>query len=85
MATVIAHLRVDLDGRVSGRVPTSVPPGDYTAPLEAVRLTSVEGSARPKLELPIDDEPWDDRIPLRREDLYGDEGAEGGCSSTPTS
>ena len=74
MATVIAHLRVDTEGRVSGQVPTTVPPGDYTAPLEPARLAPAQGSVRPGLELPVDDEPWDDRIPLRREDLYGDNG-----------
>jgi hypothetical protein len=70
MATVLARLHVDEEGRVTGRVPRSVPPGDYTAPLEL----PAGAEALPPLDLPVDDEPWDDRVSLRREDLYGDDG-----------
>jgi hypothetical protein len=70
MVMVLVPLHVDDEGRVTGRVPASVPPGDYTAPIEV----PVAGAAEPVLELPVDDEPWDDRISLRREDLYGESG-----------
>jgi hypothetical protein len=68
MATVLARLHVDDQGRVTGQAPPGVPPGDYTASLE---LPSAQLAP---LELPVDDEPWDDRVSLRREDLYGDDG-----------
>lgn len=69
MATLLATLHVDAEGRVTGQVPRTVPPGDYVAPLEVPTT-----SAAVELELPVDDEPWDDRISLRREDLYDDAG-----------
>jgi hypothetical protein len=69
MATVLARLHVDEQGRVTGQAPPSVPPGDYTAALD---VPAAAGT--PPLDLPVDDEPWDDRVSLRREDLYADDG-----------
>lgn len=70
MVSVAVSLHVDAEGRVTGRVSAGVPPGDYTARLEM----PVIDPAMLVLELPVDDEPWDDRISLRREDLYGETG-----------
>ena len=76
MATVIAPSACRHGGQfLPARCRPNVPPGDYTAPIEPARLVPAQGSVRPGLELPVDDEPWDDRIPLRREDLYGDDDA----------
>jgi hypothetical protein len=72
MATVLARLHVDEQGRVTGQVPPSVPPGDYTASL--MLPAAVPPASRRQLNLPVHDEPWDDRVSLRREDLYGDDG-----------
>lgn len=72
MPKVLASLHVDRDGRVTGRVPSSVPPGDYTAPLEVPAPSQRPGQT--KLDIPLHDEPWDDEVSLRREDLYGEDG-----------
>lgn len=77
MVSVAVSLHVDAEGRVTGRVSAGVPPGDYTARLDdyTARLEMpVIDPAMLVLELPVDDEPWDDRISLRREDLYGETG-----------
>jgi hypothetical protein len=75
MATVLVPLHVDDEGRVTGQAPATVPPGDYTAPLE------VPGGARDRrdiageLDWPVHDcGPWPENLSLRREELYGDEG-----------
>ncbi len=69
MRTVLAHLQVDPNGQVTGQVPRDVPTGDYTAPLEVPEQRGPKAST--KLDLPLHDEPWDDAVSLRREDLYG--------------
>jgi hypothetical protein len=69
MRTVLARLHVDPDGRITGRVPPDVPAGDYTAPLSVPAQGKRKGRA--DLDLPLHDEPWDDGISLRREDIYG--------------
>ena len=70
MATVMVRIHVDAQGQISGRAPATVPPGDYAAPVPVPQT----GSRRHLVDLPLDDEPWDDRISLRREDLYDDAG-----------
>jgi hypothetical protein len=72
MLTVLASLHVDSDGRITGRAPPDVPPGNYTAPLQVSAARRPKAGA--KLDLPVHDEPWDDEISLRREDLYGEDG-----------
>jgi hypothetical protein len=72
MATVLARLHIDEQGRVTSQVPPSVPPGDYTASLVLPAAPSPAG--RRKLHLPVHHEPWEDGVSLRREDLYGDDG-----------
>jgi hypothetical protein len=76
MATVLARLHVDAEGRVTGRVPPSVPPGDYTAPIEVPAApTDHSGEAPRRLDWPVHDcGPWPADLSLRREDLYGDDG-----------
>ena len=41
MTTLLAKLHVDAEGRVTGQVPRTVPPGDYVAP-----LTIAEGAGK---------------------------------------
>jgi hypothetical protein len=73
MPVVHATIRVDADGTISGKAPRGVPPGEYEAPIDIA-----ERKPRPKrkrLDLPLHDcGPWDDRVSLRREDIYGDDG-----------
>jgi hypothetical protein len=80
MATVLARLHVDDQGRVTGRVPPSVPPGDDT---DSLVLPAAAPAIRPKLNLPVHDEPWDDHVSLRREDLHGDDGRRAARSRRP--
>ena len=70
MAARASAYRVDAQGQISGRTPATVPP-EITPHQVPVPLT---GSRRHLVDLPLDDEPWDDRISLRREDLYDDAG-----------
>jgi hypothetical protein len=72
MPTVLIRLHVDEQGRVTGHAPPGVPAGDYAVPIELP--AGVPPASRPKLDLPVHDEPWNDSISLRREDLYGDDG-----------
>jgi hypothetical protein len=74
MATVLARLHVDDQGRVTGQVPPGVPPGDYTAPLELPAGQLPPAASKP-LDWPVHDSgPWPADLSLRREDLYGDDG-----------
>ncbi len=75
MATVTIPLHVDPDGRVTGRVPSFVPPGNYhgaSASAGSGREASLGGSrlglahSRPRRLA--------GRLSLHREDLYGEEG-----------
>jgi hypothetical protein len=74
MSTVLARLHVDEQGRVTGQVPPSVPPGDYTASLEKAPAEQPTIAPR-QLDWPVHDSgPWPAGLSLRREDLYGDDG-----------
>jgi len=61
------------DHSIYGKAPGLAPVGEHE-----VIITLVERTAPPKFfrsaDLPIHDLPWDDRIALRREDIYGDDG-----------
>ena len=70
MASVLVRICVDQAGRISGQAPVDLPPGEYAMP---VAVPPKRCSAR-EIDLPVDDEPWDDSISLRREDLYDDQG-----------
>jgi hypothetical protein len=49
----------------------TLPAGEYTATLT---VADTPQPRRSVLDLPVHQRPWDDRISLRREDLYGDDG-----------
>jgi hypothetical protein len=72
---ISALLTVNADGTLSGPAPDGVPPGRH---LIAITLagdgTSRAGKAFTMAGFPIDDGPWDDRVSLRREDMYGPDG-----------
>lgn len=70
MASVLVHIRVDQSGQISGRAPANLPPGEYAMPV------TVPPTDTPKreIELPVDEEAWNDRASLRREHLYDDWG-----------
>ncbi len=77
MATLLAKLHVDAEGRVTGQVPRTVPPGDYVAPLtiDEGAGKGIVRTADPRLDWPAHDcGPWPADLSLRREDLYGDDG-----------
>ena len=75
MATVTIPLHVDPDGRITGRVPSFVPPGNYTAPLQVPDPDGRPASAIPDSDWPIHDPgAWPAGFSLHREDLYGEEG-----------
>ena len=76
MATVIAHLHVDPDGRITGQAASSVPAGDYTTLLELTGdAPTPRDEASDALDWPVHDcGPWPTGLSLRREELYGDDG-----------
>ncbi|HET6469970.1 MAG TPA: hypothetical protein VFG43_16470 [Geminicoccaceae bacterium] len=76
MPRVHATLHVDADGRVTGRVPPDVPPGDYVAPLDVPDAGPPQRpKGRRRFDWPAHDcGPWPAGLSLRREDMYGDDG-----------
>ena len=70
MASVLVRIRVDHSGQISGQAPVSLPPGEYAMPV----TVPPAGRRNHQIELPVDEEAWDDRASLRREDLYDDWG-----------
>jgi hypothetical protein len=69
MTVITTRLRVAADGSVSAA--DRLPEGEYTATLT---LPEPPHPRRSVLDLPVHHGPWDDRVSLRREDLYGDDG-----------
>lgn len=63
MTTGPAHPPDDDPGHGGGKSP----------PADAPTSGPLPAPAR-DLDLPVHEEPWDDRVSLRREDLYGDDG-----------
>ena len=69
MTVITTRLHVAADGAIS--IAETLPAGDYTATI------TVPESPRPRrsvLDLPVHHGPWDDKLSLRREDMYGDDG-----------
>jgi hypothetical protein len=65
-------IRVDRDRRISGIAPAAVPAGEHEATITVSRSRQVK---RARIaDLPTHDLPWDGSIPLRREDIYGNDG-----------
>ncbi len=73
MTDIRARIRVGSDHRISGTAPAVVPPGEHEVTIAVARPQRAE--KRPRVaDLPTHDVPWDGSIPLRREDMYGDDG-----------
>lgn len=79
MTVITTRIHVAPDGVISGRAP-DLPPGEHEAavivaePATADRTPGWPGKPFTMENFPIHDEPWDDSISLRREDMYDDEG-----------
>jgi hypothetical protein len=71
MSVIIARIHVAEDGTFSGQAPEGLPAGEQEAAITVATVPKRRQSVR---EMPVHDEPWDDRISLRREDMYGDHG-----------
>ena len=72
MATVRARIRVADDGTITGKAEGALPPGEYEATIDVV-----EQPKRPRAPLNLrtfDVGPWPADLPLRREEMYGDDG-----------
>ena len=67
MTVITTKLTVAADGSVS--VSTPLPPGVHDA---AVTVEALSRPRRSVLDLPVHDGPWDDTVPLPREDMYRD-------------
>jgi hypothetical protein len=77
MTVVTARIQVAEDGTISGRAPIGqLPPGEHEAAITVVASASPPWPGKPFTmeSIPVHDEPWDDSISLRREDMYDDEG-----------
>jgi hypothetical protein len=72
MNEIRTRVLVGPDRRISGTAPEEVPPGEHDV---VITVVSKPGSKRFRLpDMPVHDTPWDGRISLHREDMYGDDG-----------
>ncbi len=77
MTIITTRIRVAADGTISGRAPSEVPAGEHEA-----RISIAASPARQEPTEPFDVNalpthdlgPWPERLSLRREDMYGDDG-----------
>jgi hypothetical protein len=69
MTVITTRLHVAADGAIS--IAETLPAGDYTA---TITVPDSPGPRRSVLDLPVHRGPWDDRLSLRREDMYSDDG-----------
>jgi hypothetical protein len=69
MTIITTRITVAADGTIS--VATPLPVGDHAA---TITVTEPPQRRVSVLDLPTHNGPWDDRLSLRREDLYGDHG-----------
>ncbi|HET6467343.1 MAG TPA: hypothetical protein VFG43_03100 [Geminicoccaceae bacterium] len=72
MRTLTIQVHVTEDGRLQAQAPPELPPGDHEA-IIVLEEPAARGAFRIE-DLPVDRGPWDSRISLRREDMYGDDG-----------
>ena len=72
MATLRTKIRVGADGNITGKAEGVVlPPGQY----EATITTADRPKNRERKPLPVFHVgPWPEDLPLRREDMYSDDG-----------
>jgi hypothetical protein len=69
MTVITTRLTVAADGTISAATP--LPAGEHPA---TIIVAEPSQRRRSVLDLPVHHGPWDDRLSLRREDLYGDHG-----------
>ncbi len=73
MNQIHTRIRVGPDHTLTGTVPKEVPPGEHEA---VITVAPRPTAKRFRLtDMPVHDTPWDGSIPLRREDMYGDDGS----------
>ena len=73
MTVITTRITVSPDGAVSTATP--LPAGEYEAAITAAPAPPPwPGKPFTMESFPVHNEPWDDSIPLRREDLYDEEG-----------
>lgn len=73
MRAVMTRLTVTEDGRIEGPAPAELGPGEHEVVLVIDEKAQPKGRFRVE-DLPQHDLGWDDRVSLRREDMYGDDG-----------
>ena len=71
MNEIRTRIQVGADRRISGTAPADVPPGEHEV---TISVSPPSGKPFRLADLPLHDVPWDGSIPLRREDMYGDDG-----------
>ena len=74
MTVISIHITVAPDGAISTSIP--LPAGEYEAAITVAASASPPWPGKPFTmeNFPVHNEPWDDSISLRREDMYDDEG-----------
>ena len=73
MTVVTTRIHVAADGAVS--LADTLPAGEYVATITIANAPRPRPGKPFTMEnFPVHDGPWDDRVSLRREDLYGDDG-----------
>ena len=71
MATVRARIRVADDGTITGKAEGTLPPGEYEAAITPVE----KPQKRQRKPFPVFHVgPWPEDLPLRREEMYDDDG-----------
>lgn len=68
MRVLRTRVKVKEDGTVEARLPGALPPGEHKAVI-IVEEPPAEKPEIPEDDFPVHDEPWDDSISLRREDM----------------
>jgi hypothetical protein len=75
MNEIHTRIRVGTDHRISGTAPDEVPPGEHDVIINVQASSASADRALEDKDLPRHDlGPWPDRLTLRREEIYGDNG-----------
>ena len=69
MTTIKTLIRVAGDHTITGTAPAALPPGEHE-----VVVTLPQRPRYRVADLPVHPSAWDDRMSLRREDFYADDG-----------
>ena len=73
MNEIRTRIQVGPDHTITGIAPPDVPPGEHVATITISPPPIPEKLSR-IADLPVHEIPWDGSVPLRREDMYGDDG-----------